>query len=39
MLIGPAWNKKTDKIIDSSIQLSGLMLLEAMAEIDGNVGG
>lgn len=34
MLIGPAWNKEADDVIDASIQLSGLMLLEAMAKLD-----
>jgi predicted alpha-1,6-mannanase (GH76 family) len=32
MLVGPAWNKEADDVIDASIQLSGLMLLEAMAK-------
>lgn len=35
MLIGPSWNKPSEKVIDSSVQLSGLMLLEAMALLDG----
>ena len=34
MLIGPAWNQEADQVIDASIQLSGLMLLEAMAKLD-----
>ena len=38
MLIGPAWNKEADEVIDASIQLSGLMLLEAMAEIQSAEG-
>ena len=36
MLIGPSWDKRSDKIIDASVQLSGLMLLEAMATLDKN---
>jgi predicted alpha-1,6-mannanase (GH76 family) len=33
MLVGPAWNREADEVIDASVQLSGLMLLEAMAKL------
>lgn len=33
MLIGPSWNKTSGAVIDSSVQLSGLMMLEAMATL------
>lgn len=33
MIVGPAWNKEADEVIDASVQLSGLMLLEAMAKL------
>jgi predicted alpha-1,6-mannanase (GH76 family) len=39
MLVGPAWNKPAGKVIDASIQLSGLMLLEAIASLDQLSGG
>ncbi len=39
MLIGPAWNKTAGEVVDASTQLSGLMLLEAMAKIEGADGG
>lgn len=31
MLIGPSWASPADDVIDASVQLSGLMLLESMA--------
>ena len=34
ILIGPAWNTPADPVIDASIQLSGLMLLESMAALE-----
>ena len=34
MLIGPAWNAPAESVIDASIQLSGLMLLESMAALE-----
>lgn len=34
MLIGPAWNKKAEGVIDASVQLSGLMMLEVMAALE-----
>src|SRR5690606_38925950 len=33
MLVGPAWTREADEVIDASVQLSGLMLLEAMAKL------
>ena len=33
MLIGSVWNKRSEGVIDLSIQLSGLMLLEAMFQL------
>lgn len=34
MLIGASWTKESEKIIDASAQLTGLMLLEAMANLE-----
>jgi predicted alpha-1,6-mannanase (GH76 family) len=34
MLIGPAWNQTSGPVIDASVQLSGLMMLEAMASLN-----
>lgn len=34
MLIGPSWNQTSGSVIDASVQLSGLMMLEAMATLN-----
>ncbi|MEX2594871.1 MAG: glycoside hydrolase family 76 protein [Anditalea sp.] len=34
LLIGPSWDKSSDAVIDASVQLSGLMMLESMASLD-----
>lgn len=34
MLIGPSWDKPSDEVIDASVQLSGLMMLESMASLE-----